>query len=56
VAELKAKKPEERVVKSYLGRIRRLDGEFALRERRRAKATLLQQQEADILRMAVMTL
>jgi DNA polymerase-1 len=56
VAELKAKEPEERVVRSYLGRIRRFDGEFALRERRRAKATLLQQQEADILRIAVMRL
>ena len=38
------------------GRTRLFDGEFGLRERRRAKATLLQQEEADLLRMAVMIL
>ena len=39
-----------------LGRIRRFKEEFGPRERRQAKATLLQQMEADILRMAVMRL
>jgi len=56
VAGLKEKKPEEMIVRSYLGRMRHLDGEFGRHERRSAKATLLQQMEADILRMAVMRL
>jgi DNA polymerase I len=56
VEELKQKDPKERVVRSSLGRTRLFDGEFGLRERRRAKATLLQQEEADLLRMAVMRL
>ncbi|MFC1835696.1 DNA polymerase [Thermodesulfobacteriota bacterium] len=54
--ELKQKEPEERVVRSALGRTRRFEGEFGMKERRRAKATLLQQEEADLLRMAVMRL
>lgn len=54
--ELKKKRPEERVVMSYLGRRRRFDGEFGPTQQRQAKATLLQQQEADILRLAVMRL
>lgn len=37
-------------------RTRLFDREFGLRERRRAKATLLQHEEADLLRMAVMRL
>jgi DNA polymerase I len=56
VEELKQKDPKERVVRSSLGRTRLFDGEFGLRERRRAKATLLQQEEADLLRMAMMRL
>lgn len=56
VEELKQKDPKERFVRSSLGRTRRLDGEFGLRERRQAKATLLQQEEADLLRMAMMRL
>jgi DNA polymerase I len=56
VSELKENEPGERVVRSSLGRTRRFDGEFELRDRRRAKATLLQQEEADLLRMAVMRL
>jgi len=56
VEELKQKDPKERVVRSSLGRTRLFDGEFGLRERRRAKATLLQQEEADLLRIAVMRL
>lgn len=56
VKELNQKDPKERAVKSSLGRARLFDGEFGLRERRRAKATLLQQEEADLLRMAVMRL
>ncbi|MFC1836049.1 DNA polymerase, partial [Thermodesulfobacteriota bacterium] len=56
VEELKRKDPGERVVRSALGRTRHFAGEFGLRERRRAKATLLQQEEADLLRMAVMRL
>ncbi|MFC1833234.1 DNA polymerase [Thermodesulfobacteriota bacterium] len=56
VEGLKDKPSGDRVVRSSLGRTRRFDGEFGLRERRRAKATLLQQEEADLLRMAVMRL
>lgn len=56
VQELADKKPEERMVRSYSGRIRRFDGAFGVSERRKAKATLLQQSEADILRLAVMRL
>jgi len=50
------KEGQDTVVRSYLGRIRRFNGEFGPRERRQAKANLLQQMEADILRMAVMRL
>jgi len=56
VEQLKQNEPKERFVRSSLGRKRLFDGEFGLRERRRAKATLLQQEEADLLRMAVMRL
>jgi DNA polymerase-1 len=56
VEELKQKDPKERVVRSALGRTRRFEREFGPRERRQAKATLLQQEEADLLRMAVMRL
>jgi len=56
VAGLKEKKPQEKIVKSYLGRMRLLNREFGRHERSGAKATLLQQMEADIVRMAVMRL
>jgi DNA polymerase I len=56
IQELKKKKPEERVVMSYLGRRRGFGGEFGPTQQRQAKATLLQQQETDILRMAIMRL
>jgi DNA polymerase I len=56
VERLKQMEPGEKVVRSSLGRTRVFDGEFGLRERRQAKATLLQQEEADLLRMAVMIL
>ena len=56
VADLKQQDPQDRVVRSYLGRMRRFDGEFGSREQRQAKATLLQQIEADTLRLALMRL
>jgi DNA polymerase-1 len=56
VAGLKEKKLEERIIRSYLGRMRHLDGKFGRHERNAAKASLLQQMEADILRIAVMRL
>jgi len=56
VNDLKSQPPEDRAVKSYLGRMRRFDGAFGPREQRQAKATLLQQMEAEILRMALMRL
>jgi DNA polymerase-1 len=56
VGELREKRPEERMIKSYLGRTRRFDGPFGQREQRQAKATLLQQMEAEILKMAMMRL
>jgi len=56
VEDLKRKPSKERAVRASLGRSRFFDGEFGLRERRAAKATLLQQEEADLLRMAVMRL
>lgn len=56
VQELRAKPPEERWIKSDSGRIRRFSGPFGKAEARSAKATLLQHNEADILRLAVMRL
>ncbi len=56
VENLKRRVPQERAVRSSLGRTRRFDGEFGVRERRQAKATLLQQEEADLLRIAMMRL
>ena len=56
VERLKKKEPKDRVVRSAFGRTRSFDGEFYMRECRRAKATLLQQEGADLLRMAVMRL
>jgi DNA polymerase-1 len=56
VEDVKQLEPQDRIVRSYLGRVRRFDGEFGSREQRQAKATLLQQIEADTLRLAIMRL
>ncbi len=56
VAHLKEKPLVNPYVQSYLGRRRRFNGEIGAREIRQAKATILQQSEAEILRMALMTL
>jgi DNA polymerase-1 len=56
VEKLKRKPPDETIVRSMLDRIRRFDGEFGTAEQRQAKATLLQQAEAEKLRIAVMML
>lgn len=56
VQDLNQKGPSERMVTSYLGRARRFAGEFGARERRQVKATVLQQLEADILKMGVIQL
>jgi DNA polymerase I len=56
VAHLKEKPPVNPYVQSYLGRRRRFDCEIGAREIRQAKATILQQSEAEVLRMALMTL
>ncbi len=56
VAHLKEKPLVTPYVQSYLGRRRRFDGEIGFSEIRRAKATILQQSEAEILRMALLSL
>jgi DNA polymerase I len=56
VAHLKEKPLVTHYVQSYLGRRRRFDGEIGGGEIRRAKATILQQSEAEILRMALLSL
>lgn len=56
VAHLKEKPLVKPYVQSYLGRRWRFDGEIGAREIRRAKATILQQSEAEILRMALLSL
>jgi len=56
VAHLKQKPLATPYVQSYLGRRRRFDGEIGAREIRQAKATILQQSEAEILRMALLSL
>ena len=48
--------PENRLIRSYLGRVRRFDREFGPKQQRQAKATVLQQMEAETLKMAVMRL
>jgi DNA polymerase I-like protein with 3'-5' exonuclease and polymerase domains len=48
--------PCMRQVCMALGRRRRFDGERGAKEIRQAKATILQQSEAEVLRMALMTL
>lgn len=56
VAHLKEKPLVTPYVQSYLGRRRRFDGEIGSSEIRQAKATILQQSEAEILRMALLSL
>ncbi len=56
VGHLKKKPPQPDFVESYLGRRRRFTGNIGQKEIRQAKATILQQSEAETLRMALMTL
>lgn len=56
VAHLRDEPIVTRFVQSYLGRRRRFDGPIGAREIRQAKATILQQSEAEILRMALLSL
>jgi DNA polymerase I len=56
VAHLKKKPLTKPYIESYLGRRRRFDGDITAHDMRRAKATVLQQSEAEILRMALMNL
>ena len=56
VAHLKDKSLVSPYVQSYLGKRRRLEGEIGQSDIRKAKATILQQSEAEVLRMALMTL
>ena len=57
VAELKSKDdPKERFIESYSGRRRLFDKEFGPKEQREARATILQQAEADVLTLAVVGL
>jgi len=56
VAHLKKKPLVNPYVQSHLGRRRKFDGPITVREIRRAKATILQQSEAEVLRMALMNL
>jgi DNA polymerase I len=56
VVHLKQKPIATPYAQSYLGRRRRFDGEVGAKEIRQAKATILQQSEAEVLRMALMTL
>lgn len=56
VAHLKKKPLTNPYVQSYLGRRRRFDGRITSGDIRKAKATILQQSEAEILRMTLMNL
>ena len=56
VARVKEKSAAKPYVQSYLGRRRLFEGEIGAAEIRRAKATILQQSEAEILRMALISL
>ena len=56
VAHLKTKPVTKPYIESYLGRRRRFSGEITAGDIRRAKATILQQSEAEVLRMALMNL
>ncbi len=55
VAHLKEKPRVTPYVQSCLGRRRHFDGEIGSGEIRQAKATILQQSEAEILRMALLS-
>jgi DNA polymerase-1 len=56
VAHLKKKPVTKPYIESYLGRRRRFEGDITAQDIRRAKATVLQQSEAEVLRMALMNL
>jgi DNA polymerase I len=56
VAHLKKKPVTKPYIESYLGRRRRFEGKISAGDIRRAKATILQQSEAEVLRMALMNL
>jgi DNA polymerase-1 len=56
VAHLKKKPLTKPCIESYLGRRRRFKRDISAQDIRRAKATVLQQSEAEILRMALMNL
>jgi DNA polymerase I len=56
VAHLKKKPVTKPYIESYLGRRRRFAGKITSGDIRRAKATVLQQSEAEVLRMALMNL
>lgn len=56
VVHLKQKPVVTPYIQSYLGRCRRFDGEIGSSEIRQAKATILQQSEAEILKMALLSL
>jgi DNA polymerase I len=56
VAHLKRKTLVNPYVQSYLGRRRRFAGKITSGDIRKAKATILQQSEAEVLRMALMNL
>ena len=57
VGELKSKdNPKERFVESFSGRRRVFDKNFGPKEYREARATILQQAEADVLTLAVASL
>ncbi len=57
VADLKSKSdPKERFVESFSGRRRVFDKDFGSNEYREARATILQQAEADVLTLAVVGL
>ncbi len=56
VAHLKQKPTTKPYIQSYLGRRRHFSEEIGAREIRQAKATILQQSEAEVLRMALLSL
>jgi DNA polymerase I len=57
IEDLKAKNdPKQRVIEGFSGRRRVFDKEFGPKELREARATILQQAEADVLTLAVVSL
>jgi DNA polymerase I len=57
IEDLKARNdPKQRVIESFSGRRRVFDQEFGPKEQREARATILQQAEADVLTLAVVSL